>query len=289
MKKWTIILSLSVLLTLFLTGCQSATDTAGEMESSFPETELVENTETDVIEKSEIPEEISEEVSKEEIEQVSEEVTAEASEEVIEEISEEVTAEVSEEITQDDTEESSEEETTAEEVTESDEQHFFETLEYTITVLDEHMDITDEVPASELVTLQCEIYEWDDESALFFAYVEDGKLYYLREINRGYLHYSGENGSMETLPEISNIRRMITVNVGSGVEPMPVLITESGEVYMLYNTWPLYSDEMELVRFTPLKDYQVDNIIYFNAEWSYYMKVLLKDGSVIELRSESWG
>ena len=189
----------------------------------------------------------------------------------------------------DDSEEAGEEETTAEEETESYYQQFNDELDYTVTVLDKHMDITDTVPASDLVTLQCEFYEEDDESAIFFAYVEDGKLYYLREINRGYLYYSGGNSSMEILPEISNIRRMKTFNVGSGIDPMPVLITESGEVYMLYNTWPRYSDEMELVRFTLLEDYQVEDILYFSGEWSYHMKVLLKDGSVIELQSESWG
>ncbi|MBR3769585.1 MAG: hypothetical protein IKL06_03525 [Lachnospiraceae bacterium] len=252
MKKRIVILSLSLL----LTGCQAVTDTAGKTESSFSETELVENTENEMIEKSEIPEEI------------------------IEEVSEEVAEEVSEEVTGDDSEEAGEVGTTAEEEDE---------LDYTVTVLDKHMDITDTVPASDLVTLQCEFYEDDDESAIFFAYVEDGKLYYSREMNRGYLYYSGRNSSMEILPEISNIRRMKTFNAGSGVDPMPVLITESGEVYMLYNTWPRYSDEMELVRFTLLEDYQVEDILYFSGEWSYHMKVLLKDGSVIELQSESWG
>ena len=70
---------------------------------------------------------------------------------------------------------------------------------------------------------------------------------------------------------------------------MPYLITESGEVYSLYDTWPSYNEQMKLVKFDMLEGYQVEDILEFDSEWSYNLKVLLKDGAVIEIHSESWG
>ncbi len=162
-------------------------------------------------------------------------------------------------------------------------------LAYTVTVLDEHMEVSDEIPTSDRIHLQYQHYEEEGKSIFFWAYIEDGEQYYLRGINQGYISYTGNHENMKKMTLINQIRRIKTFNTGSGVDPIPYLITESGEVYFLEDTWPTYDEQMKLIKFDLLEDYQVEDILEFKSEWSYYLKVLLKDGTIIEVQSESWG
>lgn len=77
--------------------------------------------------------------------------------------------------------------------------------------------------------------------------------------------------------------------MGSGVDPVPFLITEDGEVYLVRNAYASSKEELEIVRFDFLKDYQVEDILYYSGEWQHRVEVLLKDGSIIYLESEPWG
>ena len=152
-----------------------------------------------------------------------------------------------------------------------------------MTVLDERMEVDDEIPTSDRIHLQC------GESSIFWAFIEDGEFYYYCGINEGFIGYSNnmtENERLKKMTLLNQIRRMKTFNFGSGVDPVPYLITESGEVYSL---WLSYNEQMKLVKFDMLEGYQVEDILEFDSEWSYNLKVLLKDGSIIELHSESWG
>lgn len=165
-------------------------------------------------------------------------------------------------------------------------------LEYTVTVLDERMEVDDEIPTSDRIHLQYGHDGEDGESIIFWAFIEDGEFYYYRGINEGFIGYSNnmtENERLKKMTLLNQIRRMKTFNLGSGVDPVPYLITESGEVYSLYDTWPSYDEQMKLVKFDMLEGYQVEDILEFDSEWSYNLKVLLKDGTVIEIHSESWG
>lgn len=162
-------------------------------------------------------------------------------------------------------------------------------LEYTVTVLDERMEVDDEIPTTDRIHLQYAHYEEKGESAIFWAFIEDGEFYYYRGINEGFHPYTGNYEKTKKMTLINQIRRLKTFNLGSGVDPVPYLITESGEVYSLYDTWPSYNEQMKLVKFDMLEGYQVEDILEFDSEWSYNLKVLLKDGTVIEIHSESWG
>lgn len=162
-------------------------------------------------------------------------------------------------------------------------------LEYTVTVLDERMEVDDEIPTTDRMHLQYAHNEEKGESIIFWAFIEDGEFYYYRGINEGFLSYTGNHENTKKMTLINQIRRLKTFNLGSGVDPVPYLITESGEVYSLYDTWPTYNEQMKLVKFDMLEGYQVEDILEFDSEWSYNLKVLLKDGTVIEIHSESWG
>lgn len=146
-----------------------------------------------------------------------------------------------------------------------------------------------DVLTKELVALHC--YTSGEWMNVFYAYIQDGDLYYYYDDTAQFIAdcYVGQ---MRKYSGLNNIKRMLTLNVGSGVDPVPCLITEEGEVY-----WFVYSDSepgegdegINLVEFSLLEGYQVEDILYYSGEWQYKVEVLLKDGSIIYLESESWG
>ncbi len=161
-------------------------------------------------------------------------------------------------------------------------------LQYTATVLDKHIEITDDIPACDLATLNYIFSGEGEGDFLFFGFVEDGSLYYHRSTDYGFIYSSNEDKNWDVLPGITDIRRIKTFNTGTGVDPTPCLIMETGEVYWLCNTDSFNPGELTLSRFWLLKDYQVEDILFMESEWSYHMEILLKDGSVVEIQSESW-
>lgn len=146
-----------------------------------------------------------------------------------------------------------------------------------------------DVLTKELVSLHC--YTSREWMNVFYAYIQDGDLYYYYDDTAQFIagYYVGQ---MRKYSGLNNIKRMITLNKGSGVDPVPCLITEEGEVY-----WFVYSDSepgegdegINLVKFSLLEGYQVEDILYYSGEWQYKVEVLLKDGSIIYLESEPWG
>lgn len=145
--------------------------------------------------------------------------------------------------------------------------------------------LASEVSASDLVTMVCDGYG----DTIFYAYIEDGSMYYYRKDKCGIITWSDGNESMEKYEGIKNIKRVKTFNCGSGVDPTPCLITEDGEVYWLNNTYIGYGEDMSLDKFSLLEDYLVEDILSFEGEWQYRLEVLLKDGRIINIESESWG
>ena len=146
------------------------------------------------------------------------------------------------------------------------------------------------VPVSDLITLNL---WWNyDGGSFFYAYIKDGCFYYNRQYGEGYgmnIYSDSIHEHMQKLPGISNIKRMKTYNMGSGVDPVPFLITEDGEVYLVRNAYGEAKEELQIGRFEFLKDYQVEDILSYSGEWQHRVEVLLKDGSIIYLESEPWG
>jgi len=144
------------------------------------------------------------------------------------------------------------------------------------------------VPASDLVTI---ITGWNTEGGEFFCiYIENGCFCYesIEGEGGGIFTYTGTVDNMQKLPGISNIKRMKTYNMGTGVDPTPFLITEDGEVYLVYNAYASSRDELQIERFDTLADYQVEDILSFDGELWYIIEVLLKDGSIITIESEHY-
>ncbi len=144
------------------------------------------------------------------------------------------------------------------------------------------------VPASDLVTI---IACWYMDGGEFFCiYIENGCLYYesICDESGGIFTYTGTVDNMQKLPGFSNIKRMKTYNLGTGVDPTPFLITEDGEVYLVHNAYASSRDGLQIERFDTLADYQVEDILSFDGELWYIIEVLLKDGSIITVESEHW-
>lgn len=151
---------------------------------------------------------------------------------------------------------------------------------------DEKEDIKT-IPTSDLITLY---YDVNNEGAnVFYAYIEDGYLYYFNDdvradgVAEGAFDFTSvfrsnmaEYDGIKKYSELSNIKKMKTYNIGTGVNPVIFLITENGEVY----TITIYSDNgIKAEIYEVLKDYKVEDILSHTGEMYSVFELLLKDGS----------
>lgn len=128
-------------------------------------------------------------------------------------------------------------------------------------------DASEIVPTSELVTL---FYEVDN--TFFYAYIEDGYLYYFNDDDVTF----ATSSNVQKYQELSNITRMETYNLGTGVNPVPFLITEEGKVYYI----DCYVDDgIKVELYEGLAGYAVEDIISHSGEMSSVFEILLKDGT----------
>lgn len=132
------------------------------------------------------------------------------------------------------------------------------------------------VPTSELVTM---FYEVDNR--LFYAYIEDGNLYYINDNNVPF----ATSSNVEKYADLSNITRMETYNLGTGVNPVPFLITEGGQVYYI----DYYADDGIAVKlYDGLAGYEVKDILSHSGEMSSVFELLLKDGTTQTVECENF-
>lgn len=68
------------------------------------------------------------------------------------------------------------------------------------------------------------------------------------------------------------VKRIKGINVGTGVDKSEMFITESGKVYI---------DGYNLNLIEELSEYNVDDVLDYNDEWSLTYKVVLKDGTIL--------
>lgn len=143
------------------------------------------------------------------------------------------------------------------------------------------------VPTSDLVTLY---YEANNERAnIFYAYIENGYLYYFNDyaeangISEGAFDYfssfitsSTNNENMVKYEGLNNIKRMKTYNVGTGVNPIPFLITEDGKVYTV-NFQSM--DDIKVEKYEGLSNYKIEDILIYSGEKYSSFEILLKDGT----------
>lgn len=151
---------------------------------------------------------------------------------------------------------------------------------------------TDVVPTSDLVTLY---YEANNEGAnIFYAYIEEGYLYYFNDYVQGdnisegafdfissFITSSNNKDNIKKYTKLNNIKRIKTYNVGTGVDIVPMLITENGDVY----TIDFYNIEgIKVEKYEELKDYKVEDILSFSGEMHSQIKLLLKDRTIKEIK-----
>lgn len=82
---------------------------------------------------------------------------------------------------------------------------------------------------------------------------------------------------MKKYTKLNNIRRIKTYNVGTSVDILPILVTESGETYTIdfYNI-----EEIKIEKYDELKNYKIDDILSCTGEMNIEFKLLLKDGTI---------
>lgn len=146
------------------------------------------------------------------------------------------------------------------------------------------------IPTSDLTTLN--YYITDETANIFYAYIEDGYLYYFNEsadVNKisegtfqfmsGIIKYPGDE-RVKKYEGLNNIKKMTTYNIGTGINPVLFLITESGEVYSM-NIYSNFnsSNGVNIETYEGLKDYKVEDILSHDGEMYSVFEVLLKDGS----------
>ena len=146
------------------------------------------------------------------------------------------------------------------------------------------------IHTSDLTTLN---YYINDETAnIFYAYIEDGYLYYFNEnadVNKisegtfqfmsGIIKYPGDK-RVKKYEGLNNIKKMTTYNIGTGINPVVFLITETGEVYSM-NIYSNFSSSngVNIETYEGLKDYKIEDILSHDGEMYSVFEVLLKDGS----------
>lgn len=140
------------------------------------------------------------------------------------------------------------------------------------------------IPMNELCALT---YMATNESInLFYGYIQDGKLFYSfdnqwanNNSDTAFKYMSTEN--IKQYDKLTNIKRIKIFNLGTGVNRVPLLITQDGKVYQV----SIYDDELKISLFEELKDYDIDNIFEVsepdmsNENWVTRCKVLLNDGT----------
>lgn len=152
--------------------------------------------------------------------------------------------------------------------------------------------VIETIPTSDLVTLY---YEANNERAnVFYAYIEDGYLYYFNDYVQGddisegafdfissFITSSNNKNNIKKYTKLNNIKRIKTYNAGTGVDIVSMLITENGDVY----TIDFYSIEgIKVEKYEELKDYKVEDILSFSGEMHSEIKLLLKDGTIKEIK-----
>ncbi len=144
------------------------------------------------------------------------------------------------------------------------------------------------IPTTDLVTLYYEATE--ARSNVFYAYINNGSLYYFTEAKQANGTKEGAFDFISTFiassttkkyEGLSNVKRMKTYNVGTGIDVVPFLITEDGKVY----TVNIYGEnDIEVKLYEGLKDYKVEDILSHTGEEYSEFKLLLKDGSTKTVR-----
>lgn len=160
--------------------------------------------------------------------------------------------------------------------------------EYNHNEKSDEADTLNTVPTSDLVSLY---YEANNEKAnIFYAYIEDGYLYYFNDYVQedgeidgafnfisSFTTSSNNKNKMKKYTKLNNIRRIKTYNVGTSVDILPILITESGEIY----TIDFYNIEgIKIEKYDELKNYKIDDILSCTGEMNTEFKLLLKDGTI---------
>jgi len=161
-----------------------------------------------------------------------------------------------------------------------------------IKVLEGQKRLVVPVPTTDLVFFECYAAPWDECLGYgIYVYISGGDMYYCYDGNGSYIfgtYYC--RGQIKKYTGLSNIKRLKTFNRGTDVNPCPCIITEEGEVYWVdFNFGSDGGPEIILERFEFLKDYQVEDILYYSGEWQHKVEISLKDGRIIYLESEPWG
>lgn len=99
-------------------------------------------------------------------------------------------------------------------------------------------------------------------------------------IKEGYLYYSyNESEEAEKIQEVSNIKELYTYNIGTGINKVPFVLTEDGDVYRL-------NSAKQLLVYKELSNYKIDKIVSHEGEIYDVFTLLLKDGTtkVVEVK-----
>lgn len=148
---------------------------------------------------------------------------------------------------------------------------------------DEEKNVTEikskDIPTSDLTTLR--FYSTYDGISIFYAYIDDGYMYYYKEENIQNTNNGDEFhpvygiGMMTKYTTINNIARIKKYNFGTGINQVPLLITEDGKVYEVL----LDEGDLKTQLYEGLKEYKVEDILSHDGEMYDVFEILLKDGT----------
>lgn len=129
-----------------------------------------------------------------------------------------------------------------------------------------------EVPVTDLVAVSS---MQGEEDKLFFAYIEDGKVYYFYKSDVWLLGQYEYDEKMKVYDGIDNAKRIKMYNLGTGILPTVYVITEDGKVY----TGRLIYDNFRLELDNRLAEYEIEDILNKTGEMQDVFELLLKDGT----------
>ena len=134
------------------------------------------------------------------------------------------------------------------------------------------------VKTSDLVTLYYNIN--NANSMGLYAFIEDGELYYYKVFSEDTAEkmFFGSKQEMKKYPNLNNIKRLKRYNLGTGINPVPFLITEDGKVYQI-NFYSNTKEEINVEPYDEFKDYKVEDILSHEGEMYDIWEILLKDGT----------
>lgn len=139
----------------------------------------------------------------------------------------------------------------------------------------------EQIQGNENINVNEKVILFNNGNNLFYGYIDNGDLYYMVKVSHGQ-YDNNIYGDFIKFDKLTNIKKIMTYNEGTSVNPVAILLTEDGKIYQFY-MYKTFSndthkiDDVKLLNLT--KDLNINDFKLEVKGLSLYMNLTLKDGS----------